>query len=667
MTFQNTPPGVSPSEIVAARPQSNNESNEFIVDMERSAALALHTTGASATSFVNFAVDGVSCESRHVWTAECNFLSGKTNHVGTTDTNHNIKSWRYQIIAGADKQGCTIGRLMIDSYSLRPSVSMDVWCPSDFASDLLVLRLCSHDTILKMSQAETNFGSTLAGDKGALGLTLFFMRLHLYAVNGKNVPATHRAVYMWCSMLWLTSISGACIITKRNIVALKLLLSCSLFFEQTSPSLVSILASLPSTSLECYACLFRSSLVLNSFNLLRSRSAVSHKCTSMASGHLEIPAKDTVLRIKTTMMPHLIQPMPMVCICFSPILVSSSQTLTLSLYLCIGLMEGTVVVDSGASVAIQMWKAVSQSITFSCTLMSKLFDTVGATADERSPFCRSFSSPQDLRDVLIEYLPRSFTFDNATGNGVEATVDASELDDSTNTSQEAMVDRIRRFATEMSRADENEKDDGEDEDNVEPIASEDNTLAANLTDNSHELMALFRGITDTKSIDDILDNVLAASACLERKDNIKGSMSLIRKGKSLVQRWLTKPTNAKEPSDKFEVGDVLIERDVVVLVDVKVGSGSAASVVPLSYRVVDIYDKYYNKWFMSKSKHPVKIWNKEEKQYKLKLRLLHKNAVNEYSDVGLCDTSTYEKASICKIIESKMIVNVVGKLEVGEL
>ena len=45
------------------------------------------------------------------------------------------------------------------------------------------------------------------------------IRLHLYAVNGRGVPATHRAVYMWCSMLWLTSISGACMITKRNIVS----------------------------------------------------------------------------------------------------------------------------------------------------------------------------------------------------------------------------------------------------------------------------------------------------------------------------------------------------------------------------------------------------------------------------------------------------------------
>ena len=50
-------------------------------------------------------------------------------------------------------------------------------------------------------------------------LTLFFMRLHLYAVNGKGVPAKHRAVYLWCSILWLTSIYGASLITKRNIVA----------------------------------------------------------------------------------------------------------------------------------------------------------------------------------------------------------------------------------------------------------------------------------------------------------------------------------------------------------------------------------------------------------------------------------------------------------------
>ena len=56
--------------------------------------------------------------------------------------------------------------------------------------------------------------------------------------------------------------------------------------------------------------------------------------------------------------------------------------------------------------------------------MSKLFDTVGVMTAECSPFCRSFSSPEDLGRELIRHLPRSFTYDNSMGNGVEATAKA---------------------------------------------------------------------------------------------------------------------------------------------------------------------------------------------------------------------------------------------------
>ena len=108
---------------------------------------------------------------------------------------------------------------MIGSYTLGALVLMDICCPSDSASYWLVLQLYPYNTILKLSQAEIVFGSTSKGNKGAMALTLFFMRLHLYAVNGKGVPAEHWAVYLWCSMLWLTSICGACIITNQNIVS----------------------------------------------------------------------------------------------------------------------------------------------------------------------------------------------------------------------------------------------------------------------------------------------------------------------------------------------------------------------------------------------------------------------------------------------------------------
>ena len=42
--------------------------------------------------------------------------------------------------------------------------------------------------------------------------------------------------------------------------------------------------------------------------------------------------------------------------------------------------------------------------------------------------------------------------------------------------------------------------------------------------------------------------------------------------------------------------------------------------------------------------------------------MLSKNAVNEYSDVGLCGNVTYNKDDVCKIVESRIICGVVGKM-----
>ena len=56
-------------------------------------------------------------------------------------------------------------------------------------------------------------------DKAIIELALFFVRLYLYAVNGKQVPDRHRAVYIWSDALLLTSLSVVSEITKRNIMA----------------------------------------------------------------------------------------------------------------------------------------------------------------------------------------------------------------------------------------------------------------------------------------------------------------------------------------------------------------------------------------------------------------------------------------------------------------
>ena len=59
---------------------------------------------------------------------------------------------------------------------------------------------------------------------------------------------------------------------------------------------------------------------------------------------------------------------------------------------------------------------------------------------------------------------------------------------------------------------------------------------------SAELMTKFRKLVSS-SMDDLLDNVVYESSCLEGKDrgSIKGAVIRVRKSKSLVGRWLKNP------------------------------------------------------------------------------------------------------------------------------
>ena len=77
------------------------------------------------------------------------------------------------------------------------------------------------------------------------------------------------------------------------------------------------------------------------------------------------------------------------------------------------------------------------------------------------------------------------------------------------------------------------------------------------------------------------------------------------------------------------------------------------------YRVLDIYSKYYNKWFMSKV--PKKIVGKDSK-CKLKVRMQEVSAVQENRDVDL-DDNTHKKAPISRLLIDDEIKDVVGKLK----
>ena len=100
-------------------------------------------------------------------------------------------------------------------------------------------------------------------------------------------------------------------------------------------------------------------------------------------------------------------------------------------------------------------------------------------------------------------------------------------------------------------------------------------------------------------------------------------------------------------------------RDTVVLADVTVGRGRSSVKVSKLYRVIDIHDKYYNKWFMAKV--PQKIFGKDSK-YKLKVRMQEVSAVQEYSDVDL-DDGRHKRADISRLLKDDEVKDVVGKLK----
>ena len=128
---------------------------------------------------------------------------------------------------------------------------------------------------------------------------------------------------------------------------------------------------------------------------------------------------------------------------------------------------------------------------------------------------------------------------------------------------------------------------------------------------SAEIMTRFRKLVSS-STDDLLGNVVHASSCLEWKDrgSLKGSVSSARKENSMFGRWLEKPSGAESPSSNSPV-DNSIERDTIISENVIVGRGASSVTAAKHYRVVDVHDKYYSMWFMSKV--PSKKWKKDSK------------------------------------------------------
>ena len=147
----------------------------------------------------------------------------------------------------------------------------------------------------------------------------------------------------------------------------------------------------------------------------------------------------------------------------------------------------------------------------------------------------------------------------------------------------------------------------------------------------------------------------------------QGAIGRERKAKDLRQRWMIKSaSNAKSVKPTTKTRDI-IERDTILNVRVKIGRGAAAKEFEYPFRVLGIYDKYYNKWYLGKV--PSKLWprnsqDKDERKYKLDIRMLEKDALDEYADIPLYHAD-FKKKNVYQTIEDCQIVSIVGQLFEG--
>ncbi len=148
-------------------------------------------------------------------TTICNFLSGCCNFTGAVDNKHNIKNDRYQIVGGS-------GVPLVEMLTWYGRQVFQKICGL-WRTSLLTKRLRIFFCIVLWRRLRKQWLKD--GQLGWLRTVeyllspCFFLRLHLHAMNARLEVSHCRAMYLWMSMIFFTSLTGVNITPKRNMVS----------------------------------------------------------------------------------------------------------------------------------------------------------------------------------------------------------------------------------------------------------------------------------------------------------------------------------------------------------------------------------------------------------------------------------------------------------------
>ena len=305
-----------------------------------------------------------------------------------------------------------------------------------------------------------------------------------------------------------------------------------------------------------------------------------------------------------------------------------------------------------------LWEHVKPIVNDCSNNMLSFLKHLGIDENELSPLCRHLDTPGDLLQIYHQYLKNSSSTpsqedvnNNDDNDDEDNPVTGNGVTQASSCNLQSLTELLNMASNEDSTNDEGAMD-NIDDNNVE----DDHAGAMDESEVISKLNALLNSVT----IPDMLDAAREGIAELHIKRT--GSMNWERKYKSLKERWLS-PANRPAES-QVSMSEKYIERNMHVKVDISEGRGALAQQVVQDYRVLGLFTKTYNKWFLCDIGR--QKWQKgmSKGKYRVLLRMIKfDHSMGRYHHVRT-GSMLWEKTSIYVLYDASSIVEAVGMLGV---
>lgn len=652
LTLQKRKQGKPCFVTLAGQPQTLNMNSSFNDVITK---LVLEKAKHSRKiDLASVAADGVGCDNHWIMQQLIDYMEGKTRHVGIVDPNHNAKNGRYQYFGGSSSSW--MGKYILDPELLRIAhVPKLLWRIKDFASDLLVLKLASYETVNKQC-------SLVNEDAGCIGIicaTLYFMRARLCSVNSKTMGYRDRMILMWTGMLWHTSLgySSAYKTNQANMLPSK---------RNSATEAIGFMFLFPRNDVENprYCTTEPTEHTFGGWRVQRSEATIEETIYMEQKRERKnnaIFAGD----LATSRNPKNGYQATWANFVSSEIKNNSRKSPSNKSG------EASVTFDDDALVEV-LWPYVKPIIDGCAEHMKGLLKRLGVNEMERSPFLRDFDTPADLLRVYKSFIAKTSASDrdiNEDNCCEESSDDAEEVDQSSSgINSVSQLDRIKEFIdVTLDKGDGTDADlevnnDIQEQNDCTSVAAVQEELYGEYTSSDSGIADAWEKVVQS-DVGDLAYNCRDALCGLHATNKARGSINNDRKKNSLLGRWLTHKQKPSE--DDANSNDKIIERNIHVKVEMKEKRHNQGPLCDLvDYRVLAVDTKTYNKWYLCENGR--QAWSKTtgHKKYRVLLQMITYDHFKQKWRV--CDPSDGTKwtktESYYVLVDAGDIHDVVGRL-----